>query len=97
MAIARKTAIDAARRGVTITYGEIKFAVWQTLGMLVGYSMFAELAMSVNRKDDSVLLSSIIVHKADGRPGDGFFPYARRHGFDDPLATLQQRVFEHLR
>jgi len=95
VAIARKTAIDAARRGVTITYGEIKFAIWQTLGMLVGYSMFAELAMGVNRRDDGVLLSSIIVHRDDRRPGAGFFPYARRQGFDAPLAALQRGVFEH--
>lgn len=92
--VARDVAIEAAKRGQTITYGEIKFAVWQQLDMLVGYSMFANLVMSVNRKTDGVLLSSIIVHKDDGKPGAGFRPYAISQGFDEPIETSQRHVFE---
>ena len=93
--IARDVTIEAAKRDHTITYGEIKFAVWQQLDMLVGYSMFANLVMSVNRKSDDVLPSSIIVHKDDGRPGAGFRPYAISQGFDEPIETSQRHVFEH--
>ena len=59
--------------------------------------MFADLVVSVHKKSDGVLLSSIIVHQDDGKPGDGFLPYARELGFDAPVATLQRRVFEHFR
>ena len=93
--IARNVTIEAARNRHTITYAELKLAVYETLGMLVGWSMFAELAMGVNRKADGVLLSSIIVHKDDGQPGDGFRPYALSQGFDDPVPTLQRLVFDH--
>lgn len=93
--IAREIAIEAARRRSTITYGEVKLAIHEMLGKLVGWSMFAELAMSVNKESDGVLLSSIIVHKDDGMPGDGFRPYAASMGFDEPLPTLQRRVFDH--
>lgn len=92
--IARDVAIQAALRRRTITYGEIQYAVYQSLGKLVGWSMFAELVASVNQASDGVLLSAIIVHKDDGKPGDGFLPYARSKGFEEPLATLQRRVFE---
>ena len=57
--------------------------------------MFANLAMSVSRKDDGVLLSPIIVKMGTRPPGDGFEPYAGRQGFGAPLATLQRHVFNH--
>jgi hypothetical protein len=57
--------------------------------------MFANLAMSVNRESDGVLLSSIIVHKDDGKPGAGFRPYAISQGFDEPIDTSQRHVFEY--
>ncbi len=93
--IARLTAIGAARQQRTITYGEIKWAIFDELQMLVGHSMFAELMVAVNEKSDGVLLSSIIVHQDDGKPGEGFLPYAREMGFEEPLETLQRRAYEH--
>lgn len=92
--LARSVAITRARRRDTITFGEIKWAIFDELRMLVGHSMFAELMVAVNRKSDGVLLSSIIVHQDDGEPGEGFLPYAKDLGFDLPLKTLQRQVFE---
>jgi len=92
---ARQVAIDAARRGQTITYGELRVAAYEATGMKVGHNSFANLAMETNRKTDECLLSSIIVRAATGTPGDGFLPYARTQGFAEPLLTIQRGVFEH--
>lgn len=93
--LARLVTIRRAKRRDTITYGEIRWAILDELEMLVVHSMFADLVGGVNRKDDGVLLSSIIVNQADGKPGEGFLPYAREMGFDFPLETLQRQVYEH--
>ncbi len=92
---ARVVAIAAAAQGRTLTYGELRVAAFKATGMKVGYSMYAQLAMSLNRKSDGCLLSAIVVQKDSGAPGDGFVPYARSEGFDEPVAVLQRRVFEH--
>jgi hypothetical protein len=63
--------------------------------MKVGHNQFAELAMSINDKADGCLLSSIIVKADTGEPGEGFLPFARRSGFDAPVATLQRQAFDH--
>lgn len=94
VAIGRRVAIHAARNETTITYGDIKLAVFRLLGVLVGYSMFSDLAAQVNRKADGVLLSAIIVKKDTGRPGDGFYGFALTQGYDAPLEELQKDVFE---
>jgi len=93
--IARDVTIEAARNRRTITYGELRYAVLDELDALVGWSMFGQLAMRVNVESDGVLLSAIIVHQSDGKPGDGFIPYARSQGFDGEVATLQRHVFDH--
>ena len=95
VAAARAVTIDAARRGKTITYGELRVAAYEATGMKVGHNSFANLAMETNKKSDGCLLSSIIVRAEDGMPGDGFLPYARTQGFSDPLAAIQRQVFEH--
>lgn len=93
--LGRLVTITRARRRDTITYGEIKWAIFDELKMLVGHSMFPTLMEAVNRTSDGVLLSSIIVHQDDGTPGEGFLPYARQMGFDLPLEALQRQVYEH--
>jgi hypothetical protein len=93
--LARLVTITRAKRRDTITYGEIKWAIFDELRMLVGHSMFATLMEAVNHESDGVLLSSIIVHQDDGKPGEGFLPYARGMGFDLPLETLQHQVYGH--
>jgi hypothetical protein len=93
--LARLVTITRAKRRDRITYGEIKWAIFDGLRMLVGHSMFATLMEAVNHESDGVLLSSIIVHQDDGKPGEGFLPYAKGLGFDLPLETLQRQVWEH--
>jgi hypothetical protein len=93
--LARLVTISRAKRHDKITYAEIKWAIYDELRMLVDHSMFANLVIGVNHEPDGVLLSSIIVHQDDGKPGEGFLPYAKGLGFDLPLETLQRQVYEH--
>ncbi len=93
--LARLVTITRAKRHDTITYGEIKWAIFDELHMLVGHSMFATLMEAANQESDGVLLSSIIVHQDDHKPGEGFLPYAKEQGFDLPLEALQRQVYEH--
>ncbi len=95
VAAARTVTIEAAKRRETITYGELRMAAYETTSMKVGHNSFGRLAMETNRKSDGCLLSSIIVQASTGEPGSGLGPYARSQGFDAPLATLQQQVFDH--
>lgn len=92
---ARAVTIEAARRGHTITYGELRLAAYEATGMRLGFHQYAELAMSVNEKADGCLLSAIIVKSDTHVPGDGFLPYARSQSFHEPLDTVQRQVFEH--
>ena len=62
---------------------------------LVGHSMLAELVVVVNQESDGVLLSSIITHQDNRKPGEGFLPYAKDQGFDLPLEVMQRQVYEH--
>jgi len=94
VAAARGVIIEAARRGETITYGELRVAAYEATGMKVGHNSFGRLAMETNRQSDGCLLSSIIVQASTGEPGTGFVPYARSQGFDAPLASLQRQVFQ---
>lgn len=95
--LARLVTIARANRRDTITYGEIKWAIYDELKMLVGHSLFADLMEAVNEDSDGVLLSSIIVTQDTGKPGEGFLPYARSLGFDLPVENLQRQVYEHFK
>jgi hypothetical protein len=97
VAAARAVTIEAARRGQTITYGELRMAAYEATGMKVGHNQYAQLAMEVNQASDGCLLSSIIVQFDSGQPGAGFLPFARNQGFDEPLRALQRQVFEYFR
>ncbi len=94
VAAARAVTIEAAKRGETITYGELRMAAYEATSMKVSHNSFGRLAMETNRKSDGCLLSSIIVQASTGTPGSGLAPYARSQGFDAPLEELQQQVFE---
>lgn len=95
--LARLVTIARAKRRDTITYGEIKWALYEELKMLVDQSMFPTLMEAVNHGSDGVLLSSLIATRDTGKPGDGFLSYAANMGFDLPLATLQCRVYDHFK
>jgi hypothetical protein len=95
--LARLVTIARAKRRDTITYGEIRWAIYDELKMLIGHSLFPTLMESVNRESDRVLLSSIIVTQDTGLPGEGFLPYATSMGFDLPVETLQRQVYENFK
>ena len=95
--LARLVTIARAKRRDTITYGEIEWAIYDELKMLVGHSMFPTLMEAVDQESDGALLSSIIVTQDDGKPGEGFLPYARSFGFDLPLEALQRQVYDHFK
>jgi hypothetical protein len=95
VAAARAVTIEAARHQRTITFGELRVAAYEATNMKVGHNSYAELAMSINDKADSCLLSSIIVRADTGKPGAGFLPFARRSGFDAPVTTLQRQAYDH--
>lgn len=94
VAAARAVTIEAAARGETITYGELRMAAYEATAMKVGHNSFGRLAMETNKKPDGCLLSSIIVQASTGEPGTGLLPYARSQGFNAPVKTLQQQVFD---
>ncbi len=94
VAAARAVTIEAAKRGETITYGELRVAAYEATGMKVGHNSFGRLAMETNRKSDGCLLSSVIVQASTGEPGSGLLPYARSQGFDAPVETLQRQAFD---
>jgi len=93
--IARLVTIKRAKRWDKITFGEVKWTVFEDLRMLIDDSLFADFVVAINQEADGVLLSSIIVHPDDGKPGEGFLAYATSLGFELPLATLQRQVYEH--
>jgi hypothetical protein len=95
--LARLVTIARAKRRDTITHGEVRWAIYDELKMLVDRSMFPTLMEAVNQQSDGVLVSSIIVTDDDGKPADGFLPYARSLGFDLPVEALQRQVYEHFK
>lgn len=93
--LARLITIIRAKRHDTITYGEIKWAIFDELHMLVDHSMLADLMIALNQQSDGVLLPSIIVHPDNGKPSDDFLLAAMELGFDAPVETLQRQVYQH--
>lgn len=93
--LARLITIKRAQRRDTITFGEIRWAIFDDIRMLVEQSTLADLAMGVNRESDGVLLSSLIVHEGAGKPGDEFLQHAASLGFDLPVGALQRQAYQH--
>ena len=93
--LARLVTITRAKRRDTITYGELKWAIFDELRMLIDPAAFDELLLEIGRESDSVPLAAIVVHPESGQPSDDFLLATMEMGFDLPLATLQRRVYEH--
>ena len=92
---ARTVVLECARRGRTLTYGELQVAAVAGSHRKIGYSMYGEFCMDLNDYEaDGCLISSIIVTGDTGLPGPGLLPYARSVGIDLPVSTLQRQVFE---
>lgn len=92
---ARTVVVECARRGRTLTYGELQVAAVAGSNKKIGYSMYGEFCMNLNDyENDGCLISSIIVAAETGEPGPGLLPYARDLGIDLTLSGLQALVFE---
>jgi hypothetical protein len=93
--LSRLITIARAKRRDTITYGEIKWALYDELRMLVDPASWDDLLLAINLKTDGVLLASIAVHADNGEPSDDFLLAGMELGFDLPVQTLQRQVYEH--
>ena len=91
----RDYVIDAVRRGQLVTYNELRLLTYEVTGLLLGFSLYAQMCEQINKDSDECLLSSWVVTQETKRPGEGFFEFARSRGFDLPLETLQRQVREH--
>ncbi len=92
---ARLVVVEAARRGQTLTYGELQLAAVRSTGLQIGYSMYGTFCMELNQPGlDGCLISSIVVGADTGEPGPGLIPFAQSIGIDKPIAVLQRDVFD---
>lgn len=93
----RDYVIDSVRRDRRVNYDELRVLTYEVTGMTLGHSMFARMCMEINDATDDCLLSSWVVTQETGRPGSGFFDFARSKGYDLPLETIQGQVRDHFR
>jgi hypothetical protein len=81
---ARAAILARARSGATITYAELADSVASTGFRPRSWALMALLG-EVCRDEDpvhDVWIASLVVRKDTGMPGDGYFAYAERDGFD---------------
>ena len=95
--LARAVAITRATRHDTITYGEIKWAIYDELRMLVDLAAFDGLLLAIGHESDGGPLAAIIVDPDTGKPTDDYLLAVMELGFDEPVETLQRRVYEQFR
>jgi len=80
----RSTLVSTAREGRTITYGELAHSIRSvTLGprSRALYVLLHE-ACDSEARSDRPMLGSVVVTKATGIPGKGYFDFARMLGHD---------------
>ena len=98
LAAAREVVIGLARRGQTLTYGELQVAAHRGSGRKIGHSMYGTLCMELNHPgQDDCLISSIIVTADTGEPGPGLIPFARSVGMTGSIESLQRDAFKRFR
>lgn len=93
---ARSAMLSRARARETITYAELAQAVSETGFRPRSWALMALLG-EVCRDEDpvhGVWTASLVVRKDTGMPGDGYFGYAEREGFDvsDKAAFWREHV-----
>lgn len=93
---ARTALLERARAGATLTYAELARAVSETGFQPRSWALMA-LLDEVCREEDpvhDVWIASLVVRKDTGIPGDGYFAYAAREGFEvsDRSAFWRDRV-----
>ena len=83
-AAAREAVLERARTGRTITYAELAQAVSDTGFRPRSWALMALLSEVCDLEDPvhGVWIASLVVRKDTGMPGDGYFAYAEREGFD---------------
>lgn len=93
--VVRDMTIRRAGRRDKITHGEVKWAIFDDLTVLVDETRFVDLVIAVVQADDGVLLSSIIVDQDTGMPSDDVLLHGLELGFDEPPEILQRQVYQH--
>lgn len=91
--MARLVTIARAKRRDTITYGEIKWVIYDEMRALIDPAAFDALLLAMNDQPDTALLGSIAVDPDDGGPSDNFLLAAMEAGFDHPVDVLQRQVW----
>jgi hypothetical protein len=82
--LAREAILERARAGATITYAELAQAVAVTGFRPRSWALMALLSEVCDAEDPvhDVWIASLVVRKDSGVPGDGYFIYAEREGYD---------------
>lgn len=76
--------VEVARRRATISYSDV-VAAMRTVSLPPDSTAFHHMLGDVSARtfdDGAPLLSAVVVHKHDGKPGGGFARLARRLGFE---------------
>ncbi len=83
-ASAREAVLERARTARTITYAELASAVSETGFRPRSWALMALLSEVCDLEDPvhGVWIASLVVRKDTGMPGEGYFAYAEREGFD---------------
>jgi len=93
---AREAMLAAARASQTITYSQLAQAVSDTGFRPRSWALMALLGEVCAEEDPvhDVWIASLVVRKDSGMPGDGYFGYAEREGFDveDRAAFWREHV-----
>lgn len=86
---------EVARRSETISYGAV-VARMSTISLAPDSTAFHHLLGDVSKRafdEGAPLLSAVVVHKDDGKPGGGFARLGRRLGFEVPAEPAAEDVF----
>ena len=93
---AREAMLSAARASQTITYSQLAQTVSDTVFRPRSWALMALLGEVCAEEDPvhDVWIASLVVRKDSGMPGDGYFGYAEREGFDvsDRAAFWREHV-----
>ena len=87
--------VPVARRRETVTYSDV-VARLNAVTLEPDSSAFHHMLGDVSTRtfdEGAPLLSAVVVHKGDGRPGGGFAKLARRLGFDVAEDPVVEDIF----
>lgn len=87
--------VDVARRRGIVAYGDVVSQL-RIVTLEPDSSAFHHMLGEVSARafdEGAPLLSAVVVHKHDGRPGGGFCDLARRLGFEVGDGSVAQDIF----